>query len=326
MPKQPSSKSQKYSITELKKLLMHGEADKTKLLALSYGCEIEIFRCSEDGKRYVASNLLLKLLAELPQKEVLSTIIQYIENPSEIPEETKEDIANFKRFNNLSISDISVTFGVKNWCKNRLLLVPGLKLLSNNSEAENITSVLCGSWDVKSDSMTEEDVMAWVLSSPWAFFLAQIVFLKEVWEAERRNSTFYLELDTKDTRRFDTPPRINVVADLNNNPLVTCGSLGELILRTLRTLGINLFPHSLKAEELDTKLKGLITLLIKYKVWNFYRNRYEIHQSFSNCCYSAIGMQAFNQAGIVLSRAIRDTLISWANENLKRNFSSYKYF
>lgn len=325
MSKQIRSKpSKKSAITELKNLLAHGEADKTKLSALSYGSEIELFRTSEDGQRYVAHNLLLNLLSDIPsQKDVLTTALEYIEKPSEIPDYAQEDIAKFKKsHSNLSVPDISYTCRVKNWCEGRLLLSPGLKSL-NNPEVQNPSSVLSGSWDYplfttsSSSSLTPENAMTWVLSSPWAFFLAQVVFTKEIWDAKRTNSCFHLELSSKDGNEFDRPSKVDVIVDLDNQ-LINCGSLGELILRTLKSIDIKLFPKPLTAEELNTKLKPLITLLIKHNVWSFYRNRYEIHQSFSSSCFKAIGINAFNHAGIPLSGTIQDTLLRWATEYLSR--------
>ncbi len=324
MSKQPTSKpSKKYSMSELKKLLTYGEADKAKLSALSYGSEIELFRTSQDGQRYVAGNLLLKLLAELPsQKEVLSTVISYIENPSTISEDAQEEITRSKRiYSGLSIPDVYSSNRVQHWHRGRLLLLPGIKPLNNNAEDESTTSVLSGNWesplDLSSSQPTPEQIMNWVLSSPWIFLLAQIVYTKEYWDAERTNTYFGLELDSKLISKFDSPPKIDTVIGLDNNDPIVCGSLGELILRVLAMLEIKLYPKPLTATELDAKLKPLIALLIKRKVWNCYQCKYQIDQNFSDSCYRIIGKRAFADASS-LSSAIRDGCICWATEKLSR--------
>jgi len=106
------------------------------------------------------------------------------------------------------------------------------------------TSVLTGSLaDLHARESDATDTpgtarLRWVLYRSWALLLAQVVFTQEAWAAEQNAGLLGLELADDQENRFDAPTRVNVVVTRPTGEEIDCRTLGELIQRVLRQLGL----------------------------------------------------------------------------------------
>ena len=160
--------------------------------------------------------------------------------------------------------------------------------------------------------------MYWVLARPWCFLLAQIVFTQEAWAAERISGELTLELEPSNVSLRDHPPKLSIVVTSTDGDEILCGSLGELLLRVLNQLGIEILAPEI--DTLDAQLAPVIAALLQQQVWQFslgvggYRPHYTIHPTFSDTCYRAIGSKYFNRLASSVTATIRSTSEQWAKE------------
>ena len=104
---------------------------------------------------------------------------------------------------------------------------------------------------------------------PWALLLAQVVFTQEAWAAEQNAGSLALELADDQENRFDAPARVNVVVTRPTGEEIDCGTLGELIQRVLRQLGVTLLLREDHLKDLDAQLAGVIRQLLHRQIWKF---------------------------------------------------------
>jgi hypothetical protein len=201
------------------------------------------------------------------------------------------------------------------WRPGRLLRLP---VAADSAPAE---AVLSGALQGRT---ADGDAMRWALHHPWAFLLAQLTFTKEAWEAERVSGAISYELEPAHLALVETPPRVEVVVTLPSGEEVRCGSLGELVQRTLAQLGVTLLGHRITAAVLDDRLGLVVGALLRRDVWRFEhasgrrRPGYSIHPSFSDACYRALGSRAFYRLGSPITAAIRRAAETWARERMAR--------
>lgn len=201
------------------------------------------------------------------------------------------------------------------WRRGRLLRLP---VATDPAPAE---AVLSGALEGRT---ADGDAMRWALHHPWAFLLAQLVFTKEAWEAERVSGGISYELEPAHLALLQTPPRVEVVVTLPSGEEVRCGSLGELVHRTLAQLGVTLLAHRITEAALDDRLGLVVDALLRRDVWRFehgsggLRPGYSIHPSFSDACYRALGSRAFYRLGSPITAAIRRAAETWARERIAR--------
>jgi hypothetical protein len=201
------------------------------------------------------------------------------------------------------------------WYPGRLLRLPEL------TDQAASTAVLSGVVDGRS---ADADVMQWTLHHPWAFLLAQLTYTKEAWEAERISGGISYELESAHGSVFQSPPRVEVVVTLPSGEEVRCGSMAELVQRTLAQLGVTLLAHRITAVLLDERLSLVIDALLRRDVWRFEhgsgsrRPGYVIHPTFSDACYRALGSRAFYRLGSPITAAIRRSAETWAREQMAR--------
>ncbi len=203
----------------------------------------------------------------------------------------------------------------RTWVPGRLIRLP------SREDAVITRSVLTGALD---DRAGGGEPMRWVLERPWAFLLAQMVFTKEAWDAERVSGSLTLELEEAQLAVFQCPPRIEVGVTLATGEEVRCGSLGEFVRQTLGQLGVVVLGHRVSACVLDDHLGAVVEALLRHDVWRFdhgsggRRPGYTIHPNFSDACYRALGSRAFYRLGSPLTAAIRRVAESWARDRMAR--------
>lgn len=213
------------------------------------------------------------------------------------------------------LPDIVVDDPSTAWRSGRLLRLP------EATDTASATVVLSGALDGRGG---DGDGMRWALHHPWAFLLAQMVFTKEAWEAERVSGGIAFELEPAHLPQFQRPPCVEVVVTRPNGEEIRCGSLGELVRRALAQLGVTLLGHRVTASTLDDRLGLVIDAVLRRGVWRFEhgtgarRPAYAIDPAFSDACYRALGSRAFYRLGSPVTAAVRRAAESWAADRSAR--------
>ena len=214
-----------------------------------------------------------------------------------------------------SLPDIAYGDPSTAWRPGRLLRLPA------ETEPFPAHAVLSGALDGQD---SDGDPMHWTLRHPWAFLLAQMSFTKEAWEAERVSGGIGFELEPAHVSLFQSPPRVEVVVTLPSGEEIRCGSLGELVQRTLAQLGVTILGHRVTTSTLDDRLRLVINAVQRRDVWRFEYGSggrppsYAIHPAFSDACYRALGSRAFYRLGSTVTAAIRRAAENWARERIAR--------
>lgn len=213
-----------------------------------------------------------------------------------------------------------------NWVSGRLLRLPNVGEPAPGASY----AVLPGSLAAPSEEEITRDQrlnsgVGWVLTRPWAFLLAQVVFTQEAWAAERSGSQLTLELPEEQFNHAHEPWQVLVFVTLESGEEVQCGTLGELTERILARLGVTLLvpPGTSRPLDLDTRLAPVINRLLRERVWRIadfsglrLRRGYLIDEEFSNLCYRAFGNRYFSRLGSPVTAAVRSECERWAEEKL----------
>lgn len=196
----------------------------------------------------------------------------------------------------------------RNWCPGRLLCLPG-----GTGHGEYL---LVDHGDRGADG----DSLAWVLAHPWAFLLAAVIYAQDSWAAESRGGLL-LELPAGQTPQL--PQEVQVLVAGPDGDELLCGSLGELLRRTLERLQIGLFPHSPEPGELNSRLAPIIGSLLRRKVWRYretlagQQGIFDIHPDFADACYRIAGARSFGRHGRAVWQAIRIQAEQWRAERYR---------
>lgn len=210
------------------------------------------------------------------------------------------------------LADVDSTDPSGNWIEGRLLLAPGQEPIQQPS------SILSGSLE----NVDRLDLMAWVLARPWAFLMAQIVFLQEAWRAERVSGHLDLVLDRELVDNFHQPPQVRVVVTMPDGAEIHCGTFGELLKRILDELGVWLLTADVSSAVLDDMASSLIGLMLEREVWQFESggkdSGYGIHPKFSDLCYRTLGSRYFYRKAGEITMSMRRVCELWAQERFAR--------
>ncbi|MBX7222571.1 MAG: hypothetical protein K1Y36_21670 [Blastocatellia bacterium] len=212
-----------------------------------------------------------------------------------------------------ALPDVDALNPSQNWISGRLLRLPKAEDVSRTAPS----SALSGGWAGDSTN-----AMQWVLGCPWAFLLAQVAFTQEAWAAERISGRLALEIDRVHVAMVHQPPRVEIAVTSATGEEVGCGSLGELLVRLCRRLGIVILGRNVTGAVLDARLAPLIEQLQRSKVWRFdpggglRQPGYVIHERFSDQCYQITGSKYFYRLGERVTAEIRACCDAWAKERL----------
>ncbi|HEH9403995.1 TPA: hypothetical protein SIA26_001461 [Aeromonas bestiarum] len=187
----------------------------------------------------------------------------------------------------------------QNWVKGRLLALPtsGLKI--------DTRALLSGDGPPQ---LAAGNTMAWVLAHPWVLLLTMLSYAQDAWRAENRGG---LLLELPAGQNAFVPAEIGVTVIGVEGDEVRCGSLADLLLKILASLGVTCFPSQPSPAELNTQLSPLVGLLLKHSVWRYQDGassqlgQYQIHPQFSDQCYSLPASRVFNRTGKLLWQAAR---------------------
>jgi hypothetical protein len=188
----------------------------------------------------------------------------------------------------------------QNWIKGRLLALPGTTVESNY--------LLHGKLAASDDTGTDDTAMTWVLRTPWALLLTMIVYAQYNWAAETRGG---LLLELTPGQNAFTPGEISVLVAGPEGDETRCGTLADLVLRSLSHLGVYWFPYSPRPDELNTLLAGIVGSLLTRHVWRYQdgasgqNGQYLIHPLFADACFRLPASKVFNRTGRLLWQAVR---------------------
>lgn len=196
----------------------------------------------------------------------------------------------------------------QNWVKGRLLALPFVVELSNSDQKPAVAAQVLLQGRLTSAITEGQTVMDWLLTQPWALLLTMLSFAQDAWRAENRGGLL-LELPTG--QNAFAPVEIAVTVIGAEGDEVRCGSLADVLLKTLTSLGVSCFPHQPAAAELNAQLSPLVGVLLKQSVWRYQDGassqlgQYQIHPQFSDQCYSLPASRVFNRTGKSLWQATR---------------------
>ena len=151
-------------------------------------------------------------------------------------------------------------------------------------------------------------VLRWLMHNPWAFLLAAVVYAQDAWAAECRGG---LLLELPVGQPAHAPAEIAVLVQSPEGAEVACGSLADLLLRSLSYLGMACFPIQPSAQELNAQLSLLIGQLLSRKVWRYVeaasgsRGQYQIHSKFADEAYRTTGSKVIKRAAGHVWLAVR---------------------
>lgn len=199
----------------------------------------------------------------------------------------------------------------QNWVNGRLLALPFVLDLADQKPANlkphtDARVILPGG--IAPLIPEGQTVMAWALAQPWALLLVMLAFAQDAWRAENRGG---LLLELPVGQNAFAPAAITVTVVGNEGDEVRCGSLADVLLRTLADLGVACFPHQPSSSELNGQLSPLVGLLLKHAVWRYLDGtssqlgQYQIHPQFSDQCYKLPASRVFNRTGKLLWQSIR---------------------
>ena len=195
--------------------------------------------------------------------------------------------------------DVSGTQAEQNWVKGRLLALP-----SSGFDIDT-RALLSGDCPLK---LAAGNTMAWVLAHPWALLLTMLSYAQDAWRAENRGGLL-LELPAGQNAFAPTEVVVTVIGADGDE--VRCGTLADLLLHTLDSLGVACFPARPSSAELNTLLSPLVGRLLKQAIWRYQDGasgqlgQYQIHPQFSDQCYSLPASKVFNRTGKLLWQAAR---------------------
>lgn len=150
--------------------------------------------------------------------------------------------------------------------------------------------------------------MRWLMANPWAFLLAMVVYAQDAWAAECRGG---LLLELPDGQQPHAPMTIEVLVQGADGSELVCGSLADLVLRTLAQLGMASFPVCPSPDALNAQLAPLVGMLLARHVWRYVeapsgaRGQYQIHPDFADDAYRTLGSKVIRRGAGPLWQAVR---------------------
>jgi hypothetical protein len=201
----------------------------------------------------------------------------------------------------------------QNWVKERLLALPFVAEISSSDQKSTHQMPAVAAHVLLQGCLTTaipegQSTMSWVLAHPWALLLSMLSYAQDAWRAENRGG---LLLELPAGQNAFAPAEVVVTVIGAEGDEVRCGSLADVLLKTLASLGVACFPYQPTPAELNAQLSLLVGLLLKHSVWLYQDGasnqlgQYQIHPQFSDQCYSLPASPVFNRKGKSLWQAAR---------------------
>lgn len=199
-----------------------------------------------------------------------------------------------------------------NWCRERLLALPGedpvdARWILHGRRPDSPSGLDSGTVPV---SVLED----WVLPNPWPLLLALIGYVQDSWSAEGIGG---LLLEVSSGQNPQQPAEVEVLVSLDDGVEVLCGTLGGLVLGVLARLDMGLFPRTPTESELNLALAPLVGELLRRRVWAYQeglsrdQGQYRLATGFSDACYRIAGARSLGRNAHRLRRAVREQAVQW---------------
>jgi hypothetical protein len=203
----------------------------------------------------------------------------------------------------LPMVDQSGSQAQRNWTKGRLLALP-----VTAAQKPPIADEMLLHGRFATETVDAPPAISWVLAHPWPLLLAMLVFAQDAWKAENRGG---LLLELPAGQNAFSPSEIAITVVGSEGDEIRCGSLADLLLKTLASLGVACFPGTPSMAELNAQLSPLVGLLLSRQVWRFQDGasgqlgQYQIHSLFADESYRLPGSKVFNRTGKLLWQVVR---------------------
>ncbi|MFM0265353.1 hypothetical protein [Paraburkholderia sediminicola] len=148
----------------------------------------------------------------------------------------------------------------------------------------------------------------WLMCTPWAFFLAMVVYAQDAWAAECRGG---LLLELPEGQSAHAPSEIAVLVQSADGGELACGNLADLLLRSLAHLGMACFPGRPSSRALNALLSPLMGQMLSRKVWRYVeaasgaRGQYQIHPEFADEAYRTLGSRVIRRGAGAVWQSVR---------------------
>ncbi len=188
-----------------------------------------------------------------------------------------------------------------NWCRGRLLVLPG-QSVSGEYLLQNL------------NASVSDEPLDWILTQPWALLLTMITYAQYIWAAENRGG---LLLELTAGQSVYQPAEVQVLVQGPEGDEMLCGSLAELVLKVLKHLEMACFPAAPTLAELNQRLALLIGELLKRQIWQYReggsneQGQYLLHPDFTDTCFTIQGVKTFKLQGLPLWQAVRFQSEQW---------------
>jgi len=167
-------------------------------------------------------------------------------------------------------------------------------------------------WVLQIKSQQSKAYLDVLNANPWLMLLALTVFTQDAWAAEH-GAGFNLCLPQGQNHYAAND--VKVIAIGVEGDEVVIGTLADLILKVLTTLGMLCYPHTPTSNDLSQTVAALIKQAFELKLWQ-YRDggmgelgQFSIHPALSDACYSLPLSPIFGRKSKYIQQVIKDSVL-----------------
>lgn len=156
-------------------------------------------------------------------------------------------------------------------------------------------------------------------ANPWLMLLALMVYAQDAWAAEH-GAGFNLSLAQGQSHY--AAHEVKVIAIGVEGDEVEIGTLADLILKVISTLGMICYPYAPTSNDLSQTLAALIKEALELKLWQ-YRDggmgelgQFSIHSALSDACYRLPLSPIFGRKSKHIQQVIKDSVLELRQDYL----------
>lgn len=188
----------------------------------------------------------------------------------------------------------------RNWSVGRIIVLPKNQGYSRDR------------WALQIKSPQSTAYLDLLNANPWLMLLALTVFTQDAWAAEH-GAGFNLCLPQG--QNHYAANEVKVIAVGVEGDEVEIGTLADLILKVISTLGMICYPYAPTSNDLNQILATLIKQALEFKLWQ-YRDgsmgelgQFSIHPTLSDACYSLPLSPIFGRKSKYIQQVMKDSVL-----------------